>query len=149
MLAAGIADAIRYLQPGNVNKIAVTQARPANRINELVFVYNANGGIYPGIADFIHKEIFPSSYPCNLCYQTFGTFGMKKEWKSYLDSLQHQKTFLHKDQYKRKYEPSGLQLPAILASNGKQTWILVSAAEINTARSLTEMIGLLNQKLTP
>lgn len=151
LLLAAVADGIRYLQPDAKRKQTVLLVRPTApaKITNLVFVYNANGGIYPGIADFIHKEAAPSSYPCNLCYQTFGTFGMKDEWKAYLDGLAYQKTFLHKDAFKRSYLPKDLPLPCVLASDGDNVWQLLSAAEINTAKSLQDIISLLNKKFTP
>src|SRR5665213_710275 len=110
LLAAGVADPIRYLKPSRVNKITIeTQVTfPISSAKEIVLCYNAYGGIYPGIEDFFHKIIAPASYPCNLCYLSFGTFSMKKQWKSCLDSLGYKIVQLHKDQFKRKYIPSNM-----------------------------------------
>ncbi len=113
----------------------------------MILVYNAWGGIYPGIADIIHKEFFPSSYPCNLCFISFGAFGMKDEWKRFLDSLNYQKTELHKDQFKRNYQPADLPLPAILLSTENKTEVLLSAAEINRFHTLTELIDAVRNKI--
>ena len=77
--AAVIADTFRYLQPRKHPKFVVNQKQdslPANA-NEIIMVYNANGGVFPGIADVIHKTFAPGSYPCNLCLLAFGNFGKK------------------------------------------------------------------------
>ncbi len=135
---AAILDAIRYLKPDAENKQKVQSQNtfPVSSAKEMILVYNAYGGIYPGIEDVIHKEFFPASYPCNLCYQTFGTFGMKEEWKHFLDSLPYKRKELHKDEFKRNYQPRDLPLPAILLSDGKRVELLVSAQQINKQKSL-------------
>ncbi len=149
VLFLALLDAVRYLKPDVEKKEIV---HPANTFlvssaNEIILVYNAWGGIYPGLVDFVHKEFFPKSYPCNLCYQTFGTFGMKEEWKQFLDGLPLKKTELHKDNFQRKYEPKNLQLPLILLSDGKQVQILLSGAELNQYKSLEELVVAIKEKV--
>lgn len=149
LVVAGVADGIRYLKPSHENKIKIeTQtAFPISSAKEIILCYNAYGGIYPGIKDFFHKIIAPASYPCNLCYLTFGTFSMKKQWKSCLDSLGYKIVQLHKDQFKRKYIPSDMKLPAILISNGTHTEVLATAEEINACKSLQELEELVRGKI--
>jgi len=142
---AGLADAIRYLQPDEKNKIKIQQQASSAPVKELIFVYNANGGIFPGIADFVHKEFFPSSYPCNLCYLTFGTFKMKKEWKDFLATLPVEQTFYHKDVFKRKYDYTG-DFPVVLFNDKQTTGIFISKAELDRLQSLQQLIYLVNQK---
>jgi hypothetical protein len=151
LLMAGVADGVRYTRPLTGNK---QEVQPPNRFSptsykEIILVYNAWGGIYPGIADFINKEFFPSSYPCNLCYQTFGMFGMKDKWRAYLDSLPYKITELHKDNFRRMYRPEKLALPAILVSNGTSVQLLATAEELNGQKSLEALMGLVDQKLKP
>lgn len=141
LLVAAVLDTIRYLKPNAEHKITVY---PANTFmpssgKKIILVYNANGGIYPGITDFIYKEVFPKSYPCNLCYQTFGTFRMKKEWRNFLDSLPYTKEELHKDDFKRNYKPNIVALPAILIYDGVSTQLLMSANEINSCSTLQQL----------
>ena len=33
----------------------------------LIFIYNANGGIFSAMADAAHKLVSPETYPCSLC----------------------------------------------------------------------------------
>ena len=151
LLLAGIIDAVRYLKPDAANKqgVLAQNSFPTSSAKEIILVYNAWGGIYPGIVDFINKEAFPKTYPCNLCYQTFGTFSMKEEWKHYLNSLPYKKTELHKDNFQRLYEPESLALPVILVSNGSAIQVLASANELNQQRTLNDLIILVKNRLKP
>ncbi|MDQ6761541.1 MAG: hypothetical protein M3015_02810 [Bacteroidota bacterium] len=149
LVIAGILDAIRYLKPAKDHPEIVLPAKAfsISAAKKIILVYNAWGGIYPGIADIIHKEFFPATYPCNLCFISFGTFGMKDEWKHFLDSLAYQKIELHKDRFKRNYQPEDMRLPAILLNDESKTEVLLSAAEINKLHTLTELINAVRNKL--
>ncbi len=149
VLVAIVSDAIRYAKPGPDTKTIVQAAGSFSSQEGATFiaVYNAYGGIFPGLADMVHKIAAPGSYPCNLCYQAFGNFGMKPQWKSFLDSLPFEKTALHKENFKKNYEPATVELPVILLSNAKGTQVLVSAAELNKATSLESLIAIVRSKL--
>ena len=69
----------------------------------LVFVYNADSGAINLVKDFWKKMVKPSSYECNLCMQTFGTFDVKKDWKKFINSIEIDSEFLHKDEFEEKY----------------------------------------------
>ncbi len=73
ILVPAVLDAIRYLKPDTArkNQIQLQNTFPVSAATEIIFVYNACGGVYPGLIDFVHKEFFPETYSCNLCYQTF------------------------------------------------------------------------------
>ncbi len=83
LLVPAVLDAIRYLEPGAERKQHIQQQNsfPVSTATEIILVYNVWGGVYPGLVDFVHKEFFSKTYPCNLCYLTFGTFSMKNEWR--------------------------------------------------------------------
>ncbi len=149
VLLLALVDAVRYLKPDVEKKEIVQPANtfPVSSANEIILGYNAWGGIYPGLVDFINKEFFPASYPCNLCYQTFGTFSMKKEWKHYLEGLPYKKRELHKDNFQRLYKPENLALPVILVTDGSNVQVLASAEELNQQRSLEALIEVVNYKL--
>ncbi len=149
LLVPALFDAIRYLKSDADRKqnVQAQNSFPVSSANEIILVYNAWGGIYPGLVDFVHKEFFPKSYPCNLCYQTFGTFSMKKEWKHYLEGLPYKKRELHKDNFQRLYKPENLALPVILVTDGSNVQVLASAEELNQQRSLEALIEVVNYKL--
>lgn len=64
---------------------------------EIIFVYNADGGIGNALLDYGKKYIQPDKYDCQLCMVTYGALGMKKDWKIFTSSLSYQVKFLHRD----------------------------------------------------
>ncbi len=50
---------------------------------KLIFVYNANAGKLSAALDIAHKIISPSTYQCNLCSLTHGTFTERDVWKKF------------------------------------------------------------------
>ncbi|WP_128548148.1 hypothetical protein [Larkinella soli] len=114
----------------------------------LIFVYNAGSDVFSLVTDFAHKILSPSTYDCNLCALTYGHFGMKSDWKAYLEQLGTVNEFLHKDELSRKYGLTDLKLPAVLLDTGNSVQTLLSAEEINGCRSLPELQTLLTQTLS-
>ena len=113
----------------------------------LVFVYNADSGAINLVKDFWKKMLKPSSYECNLCMQTFGTFGVKKDWKKFITSIEIDTEFLHKDEFEEKYNILDAKFPsAYLNENGKLT-LIISSDEMNSAKSLDEMETLVLSKI--
>jgi hypothetical protein len=119
---------------------------------ELIFVYNAESGIFSMIKDALHKTILPSTYQCNLCALTYGTIAMKDEWKTFIDNLQISSLFLHRDEFIQQLEthPHNLKevkFPAIFLNKLNQIGLLVNHHEINACQTLTELMDLITQKL--
>ncbi len=44
----------------------------------LVFVYNADSGLFNTVTGMAHKIFSPGTYECNLCALTYSTFGMRE-----------------------------------------------------------------------
>lgn len=106
---------------------------------KLVFVYNADSGVINLVKDFWKKTLRPSSYECNLCFQTFGAFSMKKDWKTFINNLNIETEFLHRDEFEKKYDKKDAKYPsAYIFDEGKLT-LLISDDEMNAAKSLDEM----------
>lgn len=85
--------------------------RPSSK---LVFVYNADSGLFNTLTDIGHKIFSPQTYNCPLCDLTHGYFTMRKEWGSFLGELDYQLEFLHRDEFTRKHsELSHTLLPVI------------------------------------
>lgn len=111
-----------------------------NRKSKLVFVYNADGGVFNLAADIAHKIFSPQTYACNLCSITHSNFGMKKDWKTYLESLDADLEFLHADEFKRKYALENIALPAIFkAENDADLALLVDAQTINECQTIDDL----------
>ncbi|MHA1884944.1 MAG: hypothetical protein ACXAAI_11665 [Promethearchaeota archaeon] len=115
---------------------------------KLVFVYNADSGVVNIVKDFWHKLLRPSTYECNLCAQTFSTFGMKKDWKKFINKLDIEAEFLHKDEFEEKYEVSDAKFPSAYLKNGKSIDLLINQEEMNNVKSLDEMEALVLGKLS-
>ena len=106
---------------------------------KLVFVYNADSGVFNLFADIAHKIFSPATYACNLCALTHTNFGMKKDWKAFLESLNRSLEFLHADEFQTKYEFGKVELPAVFAESGGDLNLIINAAEINSCESLDDL----------
>lgn len=105
----------------------------------LVFVYNADSGLFNTLSDVAHKILSPETYACNLCALTHTAFGMRREWREFLESLDARLEFLHADELRSRYGMEGLALPAILRKRGARLEELIDAAAINSCRTLDEL----------
>jgi hypothetical protein len=114
----------------------------------LVFVYNANGGLFNTLADVAHKIFSPETYACNLCALTHSNFGMRKEWRQFVESLGGPVEFLHADELKTRYGVEGVRLPVIFSREDESLRELVGAAEINNCRTMEELEQLILEKLS-
>ncbi len=114
----------------------------------LVFVYNAESGIFNTLSDVAHKLLSPQTYACNLCALTHTTFGMRNEWKEFLGNLDAPLEFLHADELRSRYGVTGLALPAILRKRGGAALEeFVDAATINSCRTLDELKRVITDRL--
>src|SRR3990170_7404813 len=98
---------------------------------KIIFVYNADSGVFNLLSDIAHKMFSPQTYACNLCAITHSNLGMKKEWKAYLDSLANPLEFLHADEFKDKYRSEKVDLPAIFVEENGALRQIAAAAQIN------------------
>lgn len=119
-----------------------------NKNDTLLFVYNADSTIFASLSDFMRKLIAPKTSGCSLCMITYGLMNMKDEWKEFINALPQQKTFLHRDEFVKKYpEQSKTSLPAIfIISNGSLN-DLVTAQEINKEKDIAGLKELLLSKM--
>lgn len=114
----------------------------------LVFVYNADSGLFSAATDFIKRIATPDKYECNLCMVTYGSVKMKSPWKDYLETIPNKKYFLHRDEFLKKFpEYSTIPLPVIFVQNDSNLDVLVSAEEINSTKNLPSMKKLLQDKI--
>lgn len=114
---------------------------------KLVFVYNADSGVVNLVKDFWKKILKPSSYECNLCTQTFGAFSMKKDWKSFINNLNVDTEFLHRDEFEEIYDIKDAKYPsAYILDNGNLT-LFITQDEMNAVKTLNEMETLVSKKV--
>src|SRR5689334_20118258 len=113
---------------------------------QLIFVYNADGGIFGTLADFAHKIFSPSTYSCNLCALTHGDFIMKHEWRSFIQTLPLEVIFLHRDAFQKQYNIPSPMPGAFLRAHETLTEI-ISKQEIEGCASLDALKLLLKSKI--
>ena len=116
----------------------------------LVFVYNAESGLFNTLGDVAHKIFSPETYACNLCALTHTAFGVRREWREFLESLDARLEFLHADELRERYGVAGRLplLPAILRRRGASLEEFVDAAAINSCRTLDELKRAITAKLS-
>lgn len=138
----GIKDIIHLSKADEKNKpsIEAYDSFPAVEADTIIVTYNAYKASYPAAVDYVKKNFFPSTYPCQLCFLAFGNNGPLPQWKNFIDSLPYKQLELHKEDFRRKYLPNETALPNIMLSKNGRVQMLVTAAEINACRSLEEMI---------
>lgn len=80
---------------------------------KLVFTYNADSGLFNTVADIAHKILSPETYSCQLCALTHGYFSIKEDWVGFLETLEADCEFLHRDELLAKYQLKTTNLPTI------------------------------------
>lgn len=118
-----------------------------NNDDKLIFIWNADSGIINTVKDFWHKALRPSTYQCNLCQTTFGTFGAKKEWKSFINDLGIDSEFLHKDEFLEKYDVKDAKYPSAYILKNGNLMLLISQKEMDSVETLEEMEELVSSKI--
>ncbi|MBN4080070.1 hypothetical protein JYT31_00235 [Beggiatoa alba] len=112
----------------------------SNDTPTLLFVYNADSGLFNTLSDIAHKILSPDTYACNLCAITHSYFSMRKPWGDFLGSLNVKLEFLHKDELYKQYGDKHTALPAVFFKNGKRPLELaITADTINQYKTLEEL----------
>ncbi|MEX0877894.1 MAG: hypothetical protein WDZ40_03490 [Candidatus Spechtbacterales bacterium] len=112
---------------------------------KLIFVYNADSGLIAALKDTVHKVVSPDTYQCNLCKVTFGAVSMKDEWKAFVDSLQYDVEFLHRDEFQERYpENKNEPLPALFVVENNEIKTALSKKSIDGAHSVENLISLVS-----
>ena len=112
----------------------------------IVFVYNADSGLFNTLTDTAHKLFSPDTYECNLCAMTFSGLGMKKEWREFLNTIDIPLEFLHRDELKKKYSTEA-KLPAIFFRSEKNLNLVIEASAINECKEIADLKQLINEKI--
>ncbi|HEX8290616.1 MAG TPA: hypothetical protein VF570_02595 [Pyrinomonadaceae bacterium] len=115
---------------------------------KLVFVYNADSGVFNTLADAAHKIFSPRTYACNLCALTHTAVRMRGEWREFLDGLGLPLEFLHADEFEARYGPKGVRLPSVFTEDGRGLSVLAGADSIDACRTLDDLKRLIAEGLT-
>lgn len=113
---------------------------------ELVFVYNADSGLFNAMADTAHKIFAPKTYNCNLCKVTYGWFTESEHWRAFLSGLDARCTFLHRDEFKAGYPDINVALPAVLHRTGGHLGVCIDAEALNGCQGIDDLIQLVRAR---
>ncbi|QCR22458.1 GTPase [Pontibacter sp. SGAir0037] len=113
---------------------------------KLLFVYNAETGLFNKMTDFAHKIISPATYACSLCALTYGNFTIKQEWAAFLRQLPLRVEFIYKNDWKFSHIHNHYPLVGLHASDGSLQ-LLLEAEELNELKSLKQLMLRLDQVL--
>ena len=110
-------------------------------IQKIIFIYNADEGKLNAAFDSIHKFVSPGTYQCQLCAMTHGSFGMKKDWKAFIESLGVEIQFLHRDDASKILGDTVPPLPAVMGVDSEKTMkVLVSSEEMKNMQNDPEKL---------
>lgn len=112
----------------------------------LVFVYNADSGLFNTLTDIAHKMFLPDTYSCNLCKITHNNFNIKRKWKDFTEHFDVDFEFLHRDEFLSQYAMQDALLPCIFIkeNNALSEWI--SADDINNCKSVEQLADLIRDR---
>lgn len=109
-------------------------------VRELIFVYNADSGLFNALADAAHKAFSPQTYACNLCRVTYGLLREKRAWRDFVASLGCQTTFLHRDELARRFPGLKIDLPAVVSvGDAGVPSVCVDATTLNRCRTIEQL----------
>jgi len=114
----------------------------------LLFVYNADSGIFNTLSDIAHKMFSPDTYECNLCAITHSYFSMRETWAEFLETLDVNLEFLHRDELIQQYGEQNASLPAIFfIGDNKQLELAVDSDKINHCKTIEDLQAAIKKAL--
>ena len=107
---------------------------------KIIFVYNADTGLFNFLSDWVHKVVSPSTYSCSLCALTHHNFGAKEDWKEFVKQSPIPMEFLHKDEFVKKYgQLAFIHFPCVVRKEGESMNVIVSTEELHSYKELSEL----------
>ena len=108
-------------------------------MKQLVFVYNADSGMFNTLTDIAHKVFSPQTYECNLCAISHSYLSERSEWKEFIQDLGVECEFLHRDEFLKKYSSEVKDFPVIFELVGDELKLQLSADKINRCKSMDDL----------
>ncbi len=107
----------------------------------LLFVYNADSGLFNTLTDIAHKLLAPDSYACSLCRLTHGYLHERTAWRRFLTTLDRPCLFRHRDQLHDWPELAGQDLPAVFRRHRGRWQRCLGPADIAACNDLPSLQG--------
>lgn len=108
-------------------------------VRKLIFVYNANSGMFNTLTDIAHKVFSPQTYECNLCAISHSYLSERSEWKDFIATLDIECEFLHRDEFLKKYSSDEKEFPAIFELVDGSIKPAITADKINACKSMDDL----------
>ena len=105
----------------------------------LVFVYNADSGMFNTLTDIAHKVFSPQTYECNLCAISHSYLSERTEWKEFVEELGVECEFLHRDEFFKKYSSDEKEFPIIFELVNGELIASLPATKINACKSMDDL----------
>lgn len=119
---------------------------------KLIFVYNADSGLFNTITDIAHKIFSVDTYQCQLGNLTHGKLAMRDSWKKLIAQLPYVVEYLHADDYVSRLKNPALAYPLIdcpvIFLKRDQSSGLLSSNDINCCDRISALSKLISQKLS-
>ena len=109
------------------------------KVKNLVFVYNADSGMFNTLTDIVHKVFSPQTYECNLCAISHSYLSERSEWKEFIEELGVECEFIHRDEFLKKYSSEENNFPVIFELNNGELKLALSAEKINSCKSMGDL----------
>lgn len=113
----------------------------------LVFVYNADSGMFNTLTDIAHKIFSPQTYECNLCAISHSYLSERGEWKEFIEELGVECEFLHRDEFLKKYNSNEKTFPVVFELVDDKLELKLSADKINQCKSMDDLKTAINSFL--
>lgn len=107
--------------------------------DKLIFIYNADSGLFNTVTDIAHKIFSPQTYSCNLCALTHDYFTVRDEWKAFIAGLGVECEFLHRDEMQQRFPDLDIALPALLRQGKGAPRLCLSAEAINRCTDMASL----------
>ena len=109
------------------------------KMKSLLFVYNADSGLFNLVTDIAHKIFSPQTYACQLCSITHGNLTMREEWRAFIDELPLECEFMHRDEFLKAHSSVQDELPAVYTRSNGELRLCVDASKIISCSDLSEL----------
>ncbi|MEC7907486.1 MAG: hypothetical protein VYC82_09710, partial [Verrucomicrobiota bacterium] len=70
------------------------------------------------------------------------------EWRAFVDDLEFEKTFLHRNEFAEQYPNVEAELPSVFVTKGDSIEPIMTATEISQYNDLQALIEAMEQKLS-
>lgn len=109
----------------------------------LIFVHNADSGLFNTLGDIGHKIFSPQTYRCDLRRLTYGYFKERAEWRAFIEQLPIEARFVHRDQFRREFPQADVPLPAVFLQQDAHLRLCVSARSLRDCKDLEDLENLI------